>query len=265
MKEVNKVLDKLIEEFKMIDEVSAIAFAGSNTSNRGDVLSDIDIDIFTNKEISVEKREEIISKYSKDREVGKDHWGQGDEFLLDNFDKIIDIAYFDINWIEETLDNILVKHKAQIGYSTCFWHNIKNLNVIFDKEGNLEKLKEKSKVSYPKELKENIIKTNMNILKGDFSSFYVQIEKAMKREDINSINNRLAGFMASYFDILFAINEIPNPGEKRLVSIIKDNAKFIPNNFEEDINEAFKLGGECNFELVDVLDSLIKNLNEIIK
>jgi len=264
MEDINKVLENLIEEFKVIDGVSAIAFAGSNTSNRGDSLSDIDIDIFTNENISVEKRNEIISKYSKEKEVGKDHWGQCDEFLLNGFNKTIDLAYFDINWIEDILDNILINHKAQIGYSTCFWHNVKNLNIVFDKDKKLTKLKEKSYIDYPKELKESIISANMKLLKGDFSSYYVQIEKAIKREDINSINHRLAGFMASYFDILFAVNEMPNPGEKRLVSIIKDNAKFIPNNFEENVNKAFKLGGECNFELLEILDRLIKNLKAII-
>ena len=264
MGEINKALDKLIEEFKVIDGVSAMAFAGSNTSNRGDSLSDIDIDIFTSKDISVEKRNEIISKYSTKKEVGKDHWGQCDEFLLNGFNKIIDLAYFDINWIEDILENILINHKAQIGYSTCFWHNVKNLDIIFDKDGKLTELKEKTNIDYPKELKENIISDNMKILKGDFSSYYVQIEKAIKREDINSINHRLSGFMASYFDILFAVNEIPNPGEKRLISIIKDKAKLIPNNFEEDINKAFKLGGECNFELLEILDRLIKNLKAII-
>lgn len=263
-KELNLILEEIINDFKDIKEVAAISFAGSSTSERNDSLSDIDIDVFTYSDVPIEVREKIVSKYAKYKEVGNDYWGQGDEFVLRYKNTPIDIAYFGMSWIEDIIDNILVKHNASVGYSTCFWHNVKNSDIIFDREGRLTKLKELTKCSYPKELKENIIKKNYPLLKRNISSYYNQISKAINREDLNSINHRVSGFLASYFDIIFAINEIPHPGEKRLINIVKNTCNKIPRNFEDDINNILKLAGRGEKDLLVSLDSLINDLDGII-
>lgn len=263
-KELELILEELIKDFKNMKEVAAISFAGSSTSKRNDSLSDIDIDIFTYSDISVELREKIISKYAEYKEVGNDYWGQGDEFILKNKNIPIDIAYFGISWIEDIVNNILANYNASVGYSTCFWYNIKNSDIIFDREGRFAKLKEISNCKYPVKLKKNIIEKNYPLLKNNISSYYNQISKAISRSDINSINHRLAGFMASYFDIIFAINEIPHPGEKRLINIIKNTCTKIPKNFEEDINNILKSAGNLDNELLVKLDSLIDNLDDVI-
>lgn len=263
-KELDLILQEIVNDFKSIEAIAGISFAGSSTSKRDDKLSDVDIDIFTYSDIPVELREKIISKYAGYKEVGNDYWGQGDEFILRDKNIPIDIAYFGIDWIEDTIENILVKYNAATGYTTCFWHNIKNAKIIFDREGRLNKLKDMANTNYPKELKENIIKKNYPLLKKNISSYYNQISKAVSRGDLNSINHRLAGFLASYFDIIFAINEMPHPGEKRLVNIIKNSCTKIPMNFEVDINNTLKASSSLNKDLLLHLDSLIINLEEII-
>ncbi|MDQ0201964.1 hypothetical protein J2S10_005175 [Neobacillus ginsengisoli] len=66
-------------------------------------------------------------------------------------------------------------------------------------------------------------------------AYYFQIEKALKRNDYVSVNHRVAALLASYFDILFAKNEIPHPGEKQLVKILKEKATKLPFNMEENL------------------------------
>ena len=94
-----------------------------------------------------------------------------------------------------------------------------------------------------------------------FASYYEQIEKAINRNDIVSINHRISAFMASYFDIIFAVNELLHPGEKRLVKYAIDNCKILPDNFEENIN---KLLVQPNSETLNILDDMVENLRQIL-
>ena len=80
------------------------------------------------------------------------------------------------------------------------------------------------------------------------------IEFAVKRNDPVSVNHRIAAFLASYVDIIFALNEVYHPGEKRMIKYAKKHCKILPENFEENINELFR---------VDDTDKL-KILNEIV-
>jgi len=47
--------------------------------------------------------------------------------------------------------------------------------------------------------------------------------------------------LTSYFDILFAINYQPHPGEKRLVEFAVNHCKLLPQNIETDITSILQL------------------------
>ena len=59
-KKAQETFEKMINEFAQLEEVEAIALGGSRKTNSSDKLSDIDIEIYTNGEIPVQKRYEII-------------------------------------------------------------------------------------------------------------------------------------------------------------------------------------------------------------
>ena len=56
-------MDKIIDEYKKLDGVEAIALGGSSAAKTSDKVSDYDIYVFTTKEIPVSAREEIVNKY----------------------------------------------------------------------------------------------------------------------------------------------------------------------------------------------------------
>ena len=94
-----------------------------------------------------------------------------------------------------------------------------------------------------------------------FASYYEQIKKGINRADLVSINHRIAAFLASYFDIIFAKNELLHPGEKRLIQYAKNNCKFLPEKFEENIT---KLLTQPNKETISLLDDMVSNLKQIL-
>ena len=94
-----------------------------------------------------------------------------------------------------------------------------------------------------------------------------QIKKVLKRKDFVSINHRIAEFLASYFDLLFAINEVTHPGEKRLIQLCKKKCKILPENFEEDLNLLFlyMFSDEKQDSFIEVLDRIVNNIKNIAK
>ncbi len=258
----NKVFQEIIDKFQQFEEVQAIGIGGSTSANTSDKSSDIDVYVFVNRDIPVEKRREVIIQYSTKYEVGCEYFGAGDEFVVDKIDRQLDVMYFNTQWFEEIVNNVWEKHFPSNGYTTSFLFTLNVMNIIFDKNDWLLGLQNKLKTPYPAELKNNIIKRNLMLLKDKpFASYSEQIEKAVKRYDLASVNHRTAAFMASYFDILFAKNELLHPGEKRLISYAFANCKILPENFENDVNKMLT----CSLsEKTAIAEKLVENLRVIL-
>ena len=80
----------------------------------------------------------------------------------------------------------------------------------------------------------------MRLLSGNLPSYDKQIIKALKRNDIVSVNHRTAAYMESYFDIIFAMNELTHPGEKRMVQIALEQARVLPQDFEKNLTALYQ-------------------------
>lgn len=259
---MDKTFNAIIDEFKKFPQVRAIAIAGSTKAKTADKKSDIDVDIFVEGEIPVEDRLKLVQKYSSNYEVGGDYFGSGDEFYVDKMGQQLDVVYADKSWMEDNVKNIWQKHYPSNGYTTCFLFTLKNCEPLCDKDGWLAGIKKQLDTPYPQELKENIIKRNLMLLKDKpFASYTEQIKNAIARSDYNSVNHRIAAYMQSYFDILFANNELLHPGEKKLVKYAKEHCTKLPENFEENIN---KLLTQPNDETLEILDDMTEKLRDTL-
>lgn len=258
-KNLNKILDKFIN----IKEVEAIAIGGSTSAKTSDKKSDIDVYIFSAVDIPIEKRADIIKPISSKYEIGGEYFGAGDEFWVDEANVQLDIMYWNTSWFENIFDSVWIKHYPSNGYTTCFLYTLKNFNIIYDKNNWLKNLQEKLNVEYPTELQNNIIKRNLMLMKDKpFASYYEQIEKAINRKDINSINHRISAFVASYFDVIFAINKQLHPGEKRLIDFALKKCKILPNKFEINLLKLFE---QPNSDTLHILNSIVSELKLVIK
>jgi len=262
--DINKTVLDLSHGFSKLEEVKGILLAGSHATKTNDKNSDYDIYIYVSKEIALEKRKEITDKFFSYMELNNTFWEKEDDGVLleDNIE--VEIIYRDLNWIKSSLNRTLIECQADIGYTTCFWSNFINSIVLYDENGELNKLQVKYRISYPNELKENIIKKNYSLLKKQMPAYYNQIEKALKRDDFISINHRIAAFFASYFDIIFAINEIPHPGEKKLLKIIKDNNLKLPKDMHKNIETILTLTATSSRDILLEIDDLVNNLDILL-
>ena len=257
------VFDKLWLEFTKFPEVTAIVLGGSRSGNNFDKSSDYDLYIYCTSIPDKDCRKLILDKYCSYIELNNQFWEFEDDCTLsDGVD--IDIIYRNINDFENNIENVVEKHRAGNGYTTCFWHNLKNSKVLYDPHKEFYKIQERFEVPFPKELKENIILKNFRLLTGNLPSYDKQILKALNRGDLVSVNHRISAFIESYFDIIFAVNELTHPGEKRMIDYAKEHAKFLPKDFEENMNELLSSIDSNINDVENNLKTIIKNLEDII-
>ena len=185
---------------------------------------------------------------------------EDDVTLKDGVD--MDIIYRDMDEFAGGIASVVEEYTAWNGYTTCMWHNLLTSQVLYDRNGRLQALQEKYCIPYPQKLKENIISKNLKLLSGMLPSYDTQIAKAEKRKDLVSVNHRVTEFLASYFDILFALNEMPHPGEKRMQLICARECKILPQGFEENLNRLF--AGMFREDISSVIADMVAEIRKII-
>jgi hypothetical protein len=218
--------------FADVHDVEAVALGGSHANLVADAGSDIDVYVYVpGGEIAIARRAEIAAGARGAAEIDNRFFETGDEWIDDATGIAVDVMYRDPRWIEDQLDRVLVRHQASTGYSTAFWHNIVRSTALFDRSGWYAALVERSRAPYPEPLRRAIIAKNHPLLRRTRSSYLHQLERAVARGDLVSVNHRLAAFVASCFDVVFAVNRLPHPGEKRLVAIAEATCAQLPPSF----------------------------------
>lgn len=256
--EVMDILKDFIEEAIKSDDIDAFVLSGSKTSLINDEMSDYDIYVYSKDKVNIETRKKFANKYDAYCELGNDYFEYGDEFIIKDY-IYLDFMYRDLSFAENEINYVWKNCNAKLGYTTAFLYNIINSKILYDKDSKFQNLQnELINNEYPDKLKENIIKRNWIIM----NEFFGQLKTAVKRDDIISVNHRLAALLASYFDILFALNKELHPGEKKLIKYAYKLCKNLPKNFEKDLNNI--ITRELNKNILDNLNSLIENIKKII-
>ena len=255
-------IKELIEDFSKISEVESIALGGSRATKLNDSNSDYDLYVYLNSDLSKDIRKNILDKYCKYIELNNTYWEPEDDCYLKD-GTIIEIIYRNLDDFDKELKSVVIDGNAHNGYTTCMWSNINQCVILYDKNNNLKKLKDKYNIKYPETLRNNIIENNLKLLDGYIPSFSSQIEKALIRSDIFSINHRITEFLASYFDIIFALNRLPHPGEKRVISICINSCDYLPKDFEENLDKLLS-GNRNKEEVMIVVRNIINNTKLLI-
>ena len=232
-------VNELFEELGSLSQVEAIALGGSRATGRNDEKSDYDVYVYITDSIDENQRRNILGKYCKYMEIGNSFCELEDDVTLkDGID--MDIIYRDMKGFENMVSSVVMDCIPWNGYTTCMWHNLITSKIVFDRNGKLAALQEKYRIPYPKKLKENIISNNLKLLSGMLPSFDMQIKKAEDRGDFVSVNHRVTEFLASYFDIIFALNEMTHPGEKRMQTICSEECNILPDKFDTNLCRLFE-------------------------
>jgi hypothetical protein len=250
-------------------EVEAVALGGSRGGGGlgATADSDLDIEVYTRGEVPLEARRALVEATGGATRVEIDNrfWGPADEWIHAGTGIPVDVTYFDADWMEDRVAAVLDRHEASLGYTTCFWHTVRGCAILADPRGWLARLKARADAPYPEELRRRIVAFNHPVLRATMASYANQLAKAAARGDLVSVDHRLAGLLASYFDVVFAVNRVTHPGEKRLVEAATRMCRRLPAGMAGDVDDLLRTAttdlagvGPRVDRLVDGLDDLLR-------
>ena len=75
----------------------------------------------------------------------------------------------------------------------------------------------------------------------------------------------LAALLASYFDILFALNRVLHPGEKRLLAFAQRDCALLPEAYEADVGAVLSAAGSAHAQLIERLNQLLDRLDALLR
>lgn len=260
-----KLLEQLAQRLSTLDMVDTVALSGSMTSPIHDADSDYDLYIYSRSDVPRDARERIIREFSNDYTVGNAFFEEGDEFFTDAPRRTtVDMMYRRLDWAQDEIDWVWNKGNARLGYTTCFLYNLKTSKPLFDRDGRFGRLVAPLGDRYPEKLRRNIIDKNHAMLRGHLEApYFTQIELAVNRGDMVSMNHRVTALLASYFDILFAYNRQLHPGEKKLMPYAHMLCERLPERFDEDMARTIQAVGNRE-TLLPSLTTLLDSLDRLL-
>lgn len=257
-------MEELFDALSALNQVEAIALGGSRAGDDFDEKSDYDVYVYCREAVPEDVRSILLQKYCSRMEIGNHFWEYEDNCILKNGIDI-DIIYRNLDAFAKEISDVVDKYYAHNGYTTCMWHNLCTCRIIYDEDGRLSSLQKKYTIPYPDMLRQNIIKRNMDLLRYAMPAYEVQIAKAVKRNDMVSINHRITEFLASYFDVIFALNELTHPGEKRLIVLCEKQCKKLPVNFRENLQRLFSDMFDKPERISEDIDVIISALEKLLE
>jgi predicted nucleotidyltransferase len=197
--------------------VEAVALAGSRAGPLAEPGSDLDLYVYAPQEPARALRA-AAAEGGLGLELGNRFFEPGDEWLDAASGLGVDVMYRTPAWIEAQLERVLVRHEPSVGYSTAVWHGVRVSVPLLDRRGWFAALQARARAPYPEPLRRAVVAHNQPLLRRTRSSYLHQLERAAARGDGVAVNHRAAAFLASAFDVLFAVNRATHPGEKRLLA-----------------------------------------------
>jgi hypothetical protein len=257
---------ELAAQFAALPQVVAVALGGSQSSGAADAESDIDLYVYTDAEIPLATQGALIEQSggATRADLNLPYWGGVNMWVDAATGIIIDCIYFGAAWMEEQVVRVMEAHAPSLGYSTCFCRTVRQSRVLYDPRGWFAVVQARSRQDYPEPLRRNIIAYNHPVLRSIMTSYLYQTENAVRRGDIVSVNHRVAALLASYFDILFALNHVLHPGEKRLLAFAHSECTLLPDAMDTDVAAVLAAAGTASDAVVAHLRRMLDRLDDLL-
>jgi hypothetical protein len=243
-----------------IPGIEAVAWCGSAAMGVADAHSDYDFYVYTNAPVPVEERRAVISECSQHSQLNNTFWELEDEWI-DREDRRFNAMYRECDFVLGEVAARLDRYSAELGYTTAYCFSVANGFILHDPRQWLRAAQQRLSQPFPEPLIRSIVAKNRPVLGGGMQSCYLaQMNAAIARGDLISLNHRVAVWIASYTDILFAANRTYHPGEKRLLAFMQ-GLPDLPENALEDIPRLCTLAGSLSSPIIEHVSVMLDRLD----
>jgi hypothetical protein len=155
----------------------------------------------------------------------------------------------------------LDRYSADLGYTTAYCFSVANGFILHDPRQWLDGVQQRLREPFPEPLIRSIVAKNRPFLGGGMQSCYLaQMKAAIARGDLISLNHRVAVWIASYTDILFAVNRRYHPGEKRLLTYLA-GLPDLPEKALEDVPRICAVAGSLSSPIIEHVAGMLERLD----
>jgi hypothetical protein len=259
------VAQRIVASYSQLPQVEAATITGSQMMTHANSSSDIDLYVYIQEDIPLDVRSSIATPGATSPQSHNHHAEAGDEWLDTETGIRLEILFRHVSWTEEQLALVLRQYQASYGCSTCLWHQIRFAQIVYDRDGWFQNFQNYARQPFPEMLRRAIIAHNYPVLRQTSTSYVNQIKRAIEHGDIVRINHRLAAFLASYFDILFALNRLTHPGEKRLLEFAEARCTQIPIGMSRHVRGLIRSIGHANPELLFHMNTLVDGIGGLVR
>jgi len=266
--DLRATLQPLTDRLATEPVVQAVTVVGSHASGFATPASDIDLFVYvddTPPDQVLEMRNAVAAELADPAKrcvVAQAAHPYADVFVINGTAVWIDLMFWTRQWAEDELDWRLEKQSPQAGYSTAFWRSIRDGLPLFERDDWHRRLQQRARSPYPDLLRERIIAMNRDLLGRDNPfSFLNQVDRAVAERDLVAVQHRVAKWLASYFDVLFAANRVLGPGEKRLIAFARQECESLPEAFADDVNAVVGMSCDPSERLVAHMELMLERLD----
>ena len=254
-------LNEIASEFAGISGIESVAWCGSTAMQKADSLSDYDLYVYWRTPVPLDVRKKIIASRASEYQLDNSFWELDDEWIEPGGQRF-NVMYRSCREAEEEVNRRLVRHVASLGYTTAYCFTLCHGNSLVDPDCWFAEVQRETRGAYPHGLLQAILRKNRPVLGGGMQSCYLQqIKAAIVRQDPVSLNHRVAAWLSSYFDILFAINGQFHPGEKRLL-IHAEELTHLPRRALLDVRHLCTFAGGLENPITSHLERMLEQLDE---
>lgn len=211
------LLSRLVPAVAAISGVAALSLGGSSGSKLSDQESDLDVYVFWTPPLAdLPERERQLATVADPGSLHIDihSWGLEDHLHVGG--ARIELIYTHLGDLHAHIVRAYAEGLRDEGYTTSLLHTVANGPLLHDPDDVLATMQARLHNEFPDPTRRFVLRYHPPLLR-----FYLaHIAQAQHRGDLLFVQHRRYTVQMMFFNMLFALNRVYNPGEKRLLTHI---------------------------------------------